>query len=174
MAISVKNEPESARVKISPYARKLAVKADIDIRKIGGTGPNGRIIGRDIESAIANKPVASRSCEAQSSLFTSANIAELKAAESSLSGALSFKELLMKSAHKAAPTISVRFLGEGIEGGAPVLSGDESAAFVFAAPTEGRIRIYLLWRLSEMDSDRAALVLGKLQCIVENPYLLLV
>lgn len=42
------------RVKISPLARKMAKDAGIDIWRLQGSGEGGRIIKRDIESAIAN------------------------------------------------------------------------------------------------------------------------
>ncbi len=41
------------RIKASPLARRLAKEADLDLASITGTGPNGRIIKRDIESAPA-------------------------------------------------------------------------------------------------------------------------
>ena len=43
--ISSQNE----RVKISPLARRIAELQEIDITKVIGTGPNGRIIKRDLE-----------------------------------------------------------------------------------------------------------------------------
>lgn len=41
-----------AEVKISPVARKMAKKHNIDITTVRGTGPGGRIIGEDIQLAI--------------------------------------------------------------------------------------------------------------------------
>jgi len=41
------------RIKISPLARKIALMKNIDISKIKGTGPGGRIVKRDVE----NEPV---------------------------------------------------------------------------------------------------------------------
>ena len=38
--------------KISPRARALAEKSGVDLRGIGGTGPGGRIIERDVKAAI--------------------------------------------------------------------------------------------------------------------------
>ena len=46
------------RIRISPVARKLAEEHVIDISKITGTGPGGRITREDIEKAIATKEVA--------------------------------------------------------------------------------------------------------------------
>jgi len=44
-------EPDG-RVFISPLARRLAEEHNIDYRQIRGTGPNGRIIKLDVESAL--------------------------------------------------------------------------------------------------------------------------
>lgn len=41
------------RVKASPLARKMAEAAGIDLTKINGSGPGGRIVERDIEAAMA-------------------------------------------------------------------------------------------------------------------------
>lgn len=46
------------RIKISPVARKLAEEHVIDITKIVGTGPGGRITREDVEKAIATKEAA--------------------------------------------------------------------------------------------------------------------
>lgn len=39
----------TGRVKASPYVRKLARERGLDLRAIGGTGPGGRIVARDLE-----------------------------------------------------------------------------------------------------------------------------
>jgi len=46
------------RIRISPVARKLAEENVIDITKVVGTGPGGRITREDIEKAIAAKGAA--------------------------------------------------------------------------------------------------------------------
>ena len=46
------------RIRISPIARKLAEEHGIDITKITGSGPGGRIVREDIEKAIAEKEEA--------------------------------------------------------------------------------------------------------------------
>ncbi len=51
----------STEVKASPAAKKLAKELNIDLRTVKGTGPDGRIILRDIESA---QPQVSVSAEA--------------------------------------------------------------------------------------------------------------
>jgi pyruvate dehydrogenase E2 component (dihydrolipoamide acetyltransferase) len=44
-----------ARIFSSPLARRLAREAGIDIARINGTGPHGRIIARDVEEAKSGK-----------------------------------------------------------------------------------------------------------------------
>jgi pyruvate dehydrogenase E2 component (dihydrolipoamide acetyltransferase) len=46
------------RVKASPLARKLAEGAGVDISNIVGSGPGGRVVKRDIETATSRAPVA--------------------------------------------------------------------------------------------------------------------
>src|SRR5271168_4358694 len=44
-----------ARIFSSPLARRLAKEAGIDIVRISGTGPHGRVIARDVEEAKSGK-----------------------------------------------------------------------------------------------------------------------
>ncbi|WP_372366114.1 pyruvate dehydrogenase complex dihydrolipoamide acetyltransferase [Candidatus Uabimicrobium sp. HlEnr_7] len=46
----------SGKIKASPLARKMAEEAGVPLNSVDGTGPNGRIIKRDIEKAIADGP----------------------------------------------------------------------------------------------------------------------
>ncbi|QXD16378.1 pyruvate dehydrogenase complex dihydrolipoamide acetyltransferase [Rhodocaloribacter litoris] len=48
---------EGARIKASPLARKMAREHGIDLRTVRGSGPEGRIIKRDIEALLAGAPV---------------------------------------------------------------------------------------------------------------------
>ena len=48
--------PAGAGVKASPLARKLAEENGIDLNQVRGTGPDGRIIKRDIEKAALSGP----------------------------------------------------------------------------------------------------------------------
>ncbi len=41
------------RIFITPLARRMAAAAGLDIRKLRGSGPNGRITKRDVEAAVA-------------------------------------------------------------------------------------------------------------------------
>ncbi len=47
-------------IRISPVARKMAEEHLIDITKIRGTGPEGRIVREDIEKAVAAKATATQ------------------------------------------------------------------------------------------------------------------
>lgn len=44
---------QPGRVRISPYARRLAVAQSVAIETIEGSGPRGRIVARDVERAVA-------------------------------------------------------------------------------------------------------------------------
>ncbi len=44
------------RIAISPRARNLAEKKDVDFTALAGTGPSGRIIERDVQAALAQMP----------------------------------------------------------------------------------------------------------------------
>jgi pyruvate dehydrogenase E2 component (dihydrolipoamide acetyltransferase) len=48
----------AGRVKASPLARKIAQEQGLDLRAIQGSGPEGRIILRDLETARPSRPVA--------------------------------------------------------------------------------------------------------------------
>jgi pyruvate dehydrogenase E2 component (dihydrolipoamide acetyltransferase) len=51
--------PESGRMIVSPLAARMAAEAGLDLRTLQGSGPNGRIIKRDIEAALSQpKPAA--------------------------------------------------------------------------------------------------------------------
>jgi pyruvate dehydrogenase E2 component (dihydrolipoamide acetyltransferase) len=45
------NAPAGDRVKASPLARRLAAEKGIDLKALNGSGPNGRIVKADLESA---------------------------------------------------------------------------------------------------------------------------
>ncbi len=47
---------DGSRVKASPLARRLAAEARLDLARIEGSGPGGRVIKRDVEAARAAGP----------------------------------------------------------------------------------------------------------------------
>jgi pyruvate dehydrogenase E2 component (dihydrolipoamide acetyltransferase) len=69
------------RVRISPLARNMAAKLGLDFTKIKGTGPQGRIIARDIEAMISGKSPLSTDQKIAVSTKTSA-ITETKVSSS--------------------------------------------------------------------------------------------
>ena len=44
------------RVKVTPLARKIATEAGLDLAKVRGSGPNGRIIREDVEAFLQGRP----------------------------------------------------------------------------------------------------------------------
>ena len=48
----------NGRVRASPVARKLAQEKGIDLTQLRGTGPDGRIVRRDVEAALERGPAA--------------------------------------------------------------------------------------------------------------------
>ena len=44
------------RVKASPLARRIAAERGLDLGAVAGSGPEGRIVARDLETAAADKP----------------------------------------------------------------------------------------------------------------------
>ena len=59
-APAVQTSPTNGRMIVSPIAARMAAENGIDLKTIAGSGPNGRIIKRDIETALAGggKPAA--------------------------------------------------------------------------------------------------------------------
>ena len=47
--------PTNGRMIVSPIAARMAADNGIDLRNVSGSGPNGRIIKRDIEAALESK-----------------------------------------------------------------------------------------------------------------------
>jgi pyruvate dehydrogenase E2 component (dihydrolipoamide acetyltransferase) len=55
-----RTEDEGSRVKASPVARRLAGELGIDLHKVQGTGPAGRITESDVRSAAKSGPAPAR------------------------------------------------------------------------------------------------------------------
>ena len=69
---------DGSRVKASPLARKIAAADGIDLSSVSGSGPNGRIVKKDLEGASAqgqqatSAPAPSKESEAAAALAASA------------------------------------------------------------------------------------------------------
>ena len=53
-----RENPSTERIKSSPLARRMAKEMGIDLARVSGTGPGGRIIERDITSFHENQPAS--------------------------------------------------------------------------------------------------------------------
>ena len=53
------------RVKASPLARKIAAQSGVDLHLVQGSGPGGRIVRRDVETASAQAPAAAPASAAE-------------------------------------------------------------------------------------------------------------
>lgn len=60
---SVSEPSDSSRIKASPLARKIAEEKGIDLHKIRGSGPQNRIVKRDVENYQPEKKVESTKAE---------------------------------------------------------------------------------------------------------------
>jgi pyruvate dehydrogenase E2 component (dihydrolipoamide acetyltransferase) len=49
---------DNVRIKASPIAKRMAEAAGIDLRNVNGSGPDGRIMEKDVQAAIAQKQAA--------------------------------------------------------------------------------------------------------------------
>lgn len=58
---SQKTQNGNGRMIVSPIAARMAADNGIDLRSLTGSGPNGRIVKRDIEEALAGGPRAASS-----------------------------------------------------------------------------------------------------------------
>lgn len=57
-ATSTPAAPTDARVKASPLARRIAAEKGVSLGAIAGSGPEGRVVKRDLEGAAAAAPTA--------------------------------------------------------------------------------------------------------------------
>ncbi|OSQ31027.1 pyruvate dehydrogenase complex dihydrolipoamide acetyltransferase [Thalassospira sp. MCCC 1A03138] len=55
------------RVKASPLARRIAANEGVDLGKVEGSGPRGRVVKRDVEAAMSSKPADKAASAATSS-----------------------------------------------------------------------------------------------------------
>lgn len=58
---AIRNPQANGRLIVSPIAARMAAENAIDLKTIRGTGPNGRIIKRDIEIALESKAPSPKS-----------------------------------------------------------------------------------------------------------------
>ncbi|MGD9752865.1 MAG: dihydrolipoamide acetyltransferase family protein, partial [Acidimicrobiia bacterium] len=71
----------SRRPKASPSTRKLAARLGVDLRRLAGTGPGGRILAADVEAAHAGGPAPSAAPPATPAARTTPSTPAAAAAE---------------------------------------------------------------------------------------------
>jgi pyruvate dehydrogenase E2 component (dihydrolipoamide acetyltransferase) len=59
IATSPRSAEASGRVKASPLARRIAAERGVDLVAVTGSGPEGRVVARDLETAAAAAPARS-------------------------------------------------------------------------------------------------------------------
>src|SRR5581483_1509905 len=55
-AVAVAEQPRGERIFASPLARHVASEAGVELSSVKGTGPNGRIVERDVRLAVGTQP----------------------------------------------------------------------------------------------------------------------
>ena len=158
---------QSQRLRVSPYARKTARELGVDLTKVTGTGPNGRIVWRDVDAAA-------QAGTAVAGFYTIADIRELLAALDSLNGALTLNAFVEKAAAKLETSMALRFAGEGIEGMLPGMEAGEAAVLAVGAPMDGKVRLHLAYAPAVLDDEEAAKLLRTMRTLLEHPLMLLV
>jgi len=71
--------PAGGRMIVSPLAARMAAEAGIDLRTLQGSGPNGRIIKRDIEAALTQPKGGVAAGKAEAVSFQASSIAAASA-----------------------------------------------------------------------------------------------
>lgn len=161
---------EKTRLHASPYARKTARDLGIALETLAGTGPNGRIVRRDVEAA--SKAEEKPSCGVMAGYYTTADISELLGALKTLNGALTFPVFAERAA--ARLNVPVRFAGNGVEGELPALKSGEAVAMAVGDPTDGRVRIHLAYDPGAVNDETAADLLRSMRRLLEKPLTMLV
>ena len=171
-------EPVSnGRIAISPYARRTARELGVDIAALSGTGPNGRIVWRDVDAAYQamQAKTAAPVAGGLAGLYTAADVAELLHALTTLDGALTLPAFVERAVRKLADfPVQVRDLGTGILGGMIALTAEDTAMVTFGAPEGGTLRLYLAYQSAQVEDAAAAGFLRNLRAALENPLSLLI
>ena len=94
---------------VSPRAKKLAASAGVDATQATGTGPNGRIIERDVQTLIANQPAAAPAVAAPAPVAAApAPVAAAPAAEAEYKDVKfsGIRRAISKSMHQSLSTMA--------------------------------------------------------------------
>lgn len=73
VAAAVASTANSERRFISPIVRKLGAEYGVDLAQVPGTGPGGRVVRRDLEAYLANRPAVATAAASEASVTPPAN-----------------------------------------------------------------------------------------------------
>lgn len=160
---------EKTRLHASPYAKKTAKELGVELEALTGTGPGGRIVWRDVEAA---SKTAEKPSDGIAGYYTTADVNELLAALKTLDGALTFPAFAERAA--ARLNVPVRFAGNGVEGALPALKSSETIALAVGDPTDGHVRVHLVYDSGAVRDETAADLLRSMRRLLEKPLTMLV
>lgn len=165
---------EKTRLRASPYARKGARELGVALEAITGTGPNGRIVRRDVEAAAipAVKAPAETFTETSAGYYATANVRELLAALNTLGGALTFPMFAERAAIRLG--VPLRPMERGVEGAMPSLRPGERAVLAVGDVTaDETVRIHLTYAPAALSDGAAADLLRAMKGFLEKPLTML-
>jgi pyruvate dehydrogenase E2 component (dihydrolipoamide acetyltransferase) len=70
-------KPQTSVAKSSPLARRLAAERGVDLTSVSGSGPGGRIVKRDVETARAAAPAATAQAPRAARQFSDADYSDV-------------------------------------------------------------------------------------------------
>jgi len=97
-----------ARVFASPLARRMAAQAGLDIARIDGSGPHGRVVKRDIEKALAGGAPAAAAAPAAAPAMAAASAAPVSAGPVSAGPGAKQMADLLGMAYRLEPASKMR------------------------------------------------------------------
>lgn len=91
------------RIRVSPLAKKMAADAKVELAELKGTGPDGRIIKRDIEAAVASG--ATKKAATPPAKSSAPAVAPIAALESKLVAITNMRKTIAKRLVESKQTI---------------------------------------------------------------------
>ncbi len=165
---------EKTRLHASPYARKGARELGVALETLKGTGPSGRIIRRDVETAAisAAKTPAGTFPEPVAGYYATADVGELLVALNTLDGALTFPEFAERAASRLS--VSLRPVERGVEGAMPALRPSETAVLAVGdVAVDETVHIHLTYAPAALSGEAAADLLRSMKDFLEKPLTML-
>ena len=170
------------RIKISPYAKKFAGEMDVDYSKLTGTGPNGRIVKRDIDAELERLKTllpAGRNWGVMTMEVDLDPLVQLLECVPKNAKAPEVGDLLVRACRAAAEEQSVSatvtdLTAYGVELFLPELAPDCAAAVGLCDLEEDEVRLVLCYDRKDLDDRAAAEYLSLAAAKAAQPLLLLI